>query len=344
MPEPKRHHYVPESYSKAFAGQDGYVRLFDKWDRLVRTLQPKNALVVGNLYRQPVHAEKRFDNAIEVFFANAIDTDWPSLRDTIEKRVSLNQDQWGKLVRYVCAQLVRVPLSMNAVIELLRDEVFFSSKNSGPIPETLVALNRKITEQEASELRHLVESGTVILKIDPHRSISSMPLLIKNVPIFQHNFSFGIPKFLHNETDLNFITSDNPIVFHLGGHGVKAAIPYKVSPKQDFAFYFAISPRTMMVNSTFNSKRTMHCPIKDRGQVSSLNRMIARYSYRFIMSDSEELAWNYGDRYSDICPRPNFYTSSIFNGYVEQIGYKFGPPTKIENRREYDFLTSARKN
>lgn len=328
---------MPESYSKAFSNPDGYIWLFDKWEQASRPLTPKNALVVGQLYRQPVHMENRFDSSLEDFFAKTADNEWPFLREAIKRREILNQGPWGALVEFICGQLVRVPLSMNSVIELLQDEVFTASNAVGSLPDSLLKLHNEITGAHASEMRDLVESGVVSLKIDPHRSISSMPFLVRNVPIFQEGFSFGIPKFLHNETNLDFISSDNPVVFHAGRHGIAPVRPYGAPSDQRFAFYFPISPRLMLVNSSFNSKRSMHCLVKDSSKVSELNRTIARFAYRFVFSNSKELSEGYGKRFSNICPRPDHKTSQIFDGHVYRIGYKFGPPVKLVNSWDYDF-------
>ena len=120
-------------------------------------------------------------------------------------------------MKFICSMLVRVPITFDAVVELLRESVVRNfPDDNGPIPDALVKLHQKNIgnkNYDKVELKDLVASNTLAINIDPHCCISSLGYISASIPIFQSGFSFGSPRILHNHTDLPFLSSDNPVCF-----------------------------------------------------------------------------------------------------------------------------------
>jgi hypothetical protein len=337
MTEPKRHHYVPRTYSQAFTDTNGLLHLFDKWTGRSFAPSPRDALVVGQLYRQPVHAESRFDAALENFFAQEVDGEWELIRHLIKTRANLDQNVWGKFVQYIVSQFARTPLSLNSTIELLRDYVATTSDRFAPLDPSLTELGERFGVLDAS-FSDLVDAEIVNIRVDPHRALISMPLLIRSIPLFKTGFAFGMPGFLHNQTALDFIFSDNPIVFFEDSRVWERSTPYRVRSDQNFIFIFPISPRIDMMNSSSNKNIMMHRDLNNSSEISAINRIVAKYSYRFVASNSSYLSIKYGEKFANVCPRPDFRKSKVLpEGYVEEISYKFGEPRPLNNEWTYDF-------
>ena len=320
MSKPKRHHYVPQCYSEKFANAAGYLYLYDKWEDRAFPSKPADALAIGNLYRQPVHAEKRFDVGIEKFFSD-VEKHWPSIFKAIAQKETISQEQWGNLVEFISAQIVRVPLCLNSVIELLRYDALgaVDQIELSPLPPELSAFLEKKGKQPTIKLRSMIEDDLDSLNIDPHRCLTSLPLLVKAIPIFRPGFSFGIPKFLHNKSNLKFVSSDNPAIFFSGRPDSKKYHPHEIQNHNSFTFFFPLSPDLAMVNRPFDSKNAMHSEIWDDARVALMNRAISAFSYRYVISGEEKLCIGFGRRSYRRCPRPIYDRSSVLDGNVAHI-------------------------
>lgn len=337
--EPKQHHYVPECYSKNFVNADGYLKVSDLWDGgRIFARKPESIFTKKYMYTQPVHAEGRYDNAIEHLLSRSVETNWTPIVERLSERRTINQTDWGDIVQFVASMLVRVPITFDSVVELLRESVARNiPKNLVSPPETLVEIHTSITGEENSKsigLKELIDSNTVVVNIDPHRCVTSMAYIAANIPLFQPGFSFGIPQILHNQTDLPFLSSDNPVCFYGGKRNTKKIFPYRIQNKKSFSFVFPISSDMALVNSTFVKKNGMHVDMHDREVVADINRILARFSQRYVFGESDQLL-SVGRKFQGVCPRPDFERSSIGNGVVRRIAYKFGEPMRVTNNWDH---------
>ena len=162
-----------------------------------------------------------------------------------------------------------------------------------------------------------------------------MAQLLANIPIFQPGFSFGTPKILHNQTDLPFLASDNPVCFYGGRRDTESLVPYRIRNMESFSFVFPLSSHMALVNSTFVRKGGMHVDVNDKRLVADINRTVAKFSLRYVFGANDKLL-AVGRKFKDICPRPDFERSLVGDGVVGSIAYKFGKPRAIFSNWTYD--------
>lgn len=338
--EPKQHHYIPKCYSKNFVNDDGYVKISDLWENgRIFPRKPDRAFTAKYMYSQPVYAEDRFDNSIEHLLSRDVETHWTPIIERLLERQRIDQADWGNIVQFICSMLIRVPITFDAIIELLRKSVVENIPDDIPSPPDIMVeayqknVGRKITEPV--DLRELIGSGTIDVNIDPHRCIASMAHIARNIVIFQDSFSFGVPQILHNCTDMPFLTSDNPVCFYGGPRNTKNLVPYRIRNGKLFSFVFPISSKMALVNSTYIKKNGMHVDLNDKKVIAEINRTVAAFSYRYLFGKEEKFLV-VGRKFQNICPRPVYEKSLIGDGIVGGIAFKFGKPRRTANSWEYD--------
>lgn len=185
------------------------------WKNKEFVTTPAKALRKSHLYTQPVHSEKRFDNAIENFFSKSVESKWPHLVNIILQKKFITQSEWSDILRFLMSMRVRVPNTIDAVTELLRASIIKVSDNVGENLDEIVEIFLKKNPDfgRRPKFFDLVEAGFVNVNIDPHTSIISLPHLVRSIEFF--SLDIGAPYFLHNETRVPFISSDNPAIYHI---------------------------------------------------------------------------------------------------------------------------------
>jgi hypothetical protein len=338
--EPKQHHYIPKCYSKNFANADGLLMISDLWREGAKfASRPEKAFRANYMYSQPVYAENRFDNSIEHFFSKGVETNWTPIVENLVERMPIDLIDWDYIVQFICSMFVRVPLTFDAIVELLQENIGRNIPNDIPtLPEEMVAFYKAQTgfkDADKVGLKDLIASEIVAINVDPHRAIASLGMIVANIPTFQPGIKFGVPKILHNKTNLSFLSSDNPVCFYGNQREAKNITPYQVQKGKPFSFVFPLSSSLALVNSSFLRNPNTHIDIDDRSVVADINRTIAKFSYRYVFGNTNGLL-AVGQKYQNVCPRPDFNKSIIGNGFVEKIAYKFGRPKRIENSWTYD--------
>jgi hypothetical protein len=336
----KQHHYIPITYSKNFTNTDGYIYIRDKWTGSIFPSTPQKSLKQGYLYTQPVHAKNRLDNSIENFFSSAVESDWPKIVDDISNKKAITRQQWVNLIEFILSMRVRVPNTMKAVIWLLRELAIRVSDQEAPQPPLiLVEIFKKNNPNHQGPItyRTLVESGILNINVDPHRAILSFDKLIRtneSVISLPNN-----PTFIHNKTNIDFISSDNPVASHISSRKIEEITPYSFDSKSEAETIFPITPRTVLLINKLNKQRSAHADTFSEKTVSQINKKIALYSDRYIFSSDADSLDKFSE-YDNIAPVPVFKKSTVGDGIVYKIGYKFGEPLKIRNNWKYDFENS----
>ncbi len=337
-PEPKQQHYIPETYSKHFSNEKGHITVYDTWENCrVFSTSPRAVFKEKYLYSQPVHAEERFDNAMERLFSDKIESGWDQSVRLITGKMELSRDDTSQFIEFLLSMRCRVPNALRAVMRLLRDSVGeVSDQISEPVPDHLVAAYRKVTGNLSNSvgMRDILDAGIVRVEIDPHTAILSMPNIIKGMsPIMDR---FNVPTFLHNKTDIEFISSDNPVCYFLAGLPLDRIIPYDVKETDDFELIFPIAPRVAMC---VDSRRGISAPHRDthsRKTVTRINEVIALFADRYVFNrhgNIESLVSNYSNK----GPVPDLDRSIVGDGFVQRVSYKIGQPSAFSNTWEYSF-------
>jgi len=88
---------------------------------------------------------------------------------------------------------------------------------------------------------------------------------------------------VHNETDVSFLTSDNPVVVFDPTVREESVLPYQVRPWGSIELLFPIDPDTVLRGRTGPSV-LRHVKLTDRQSAKRINRFVARFGYRFVFS------------------------------------------------------------
>lgn len=338
-PEPKQQHYIPETYSKRFSDEKGLVTVYDMREncRIFRTT-PKNVFKENYLYSQPVHAESRFDNAIERLFSDGIENNWTDVAESIAQKRPLSKLQVEQFFEFFLSMRCRVPNALQSVVRLLRQSVTkYSAEISEPVPEMLAKIYREKLQGLSPDLismEDIINAGMVKVDVDPHTAILSMPYIVQGMlPVMGR---VNAPSFLHNKTDIDFISSDNPVCYFRAGSKIDDIVPYDVKYTDEFELIFPITPRIAFYIDSRRPQTDLHTNTANETTVTRINEVISLFAERYIFSSGDDniaLAKSYSNR----CPVPNFEKSIVGDGLVRHVGYEIGEPSALNNAWEYPF-------
>ncbi len=287
MVELKQHHYAHASYLENFRANDQKLHVFDKWSpgRQFAT-SPDKILRQGYYYSQPVHSEGRFDIGLEKFFSN-IESNWPSLIGSISVKQKLTDETYSSFCEMICTLRARVPNTRKALEVCLQDTARKLMREADePVPDEIARLfstkNSRIARLQsegALRLHHLVDEKLIVVPIDPHHSLSFMPQIVQSMKPYLGRFFRK--SFLHNKTKIDFITSDNPIVF-FNRVGKADPKPFCQDADGNFQFIFPITRRIVFYHNTKEQVIDDHRHVRSEKTVNNINRLVAQFADRYI--------------------------------------------------------------
>lgn len=183
-------------------------------------------------------------------------------------------------------------------------------------------------------MQDLIDANVVQVCIDPHTALLSMSYIIQSMSPVMDRVNAGV--FLHNKTDLDFISSDNPVCYFRAGSHIDDVVPYAVDLLDEFELIFPLTSRIALCIDSRKREIETHRNTYSRKTVARINGVIALFAERYIFGcreDSKDLAISYSTR----CPVPDFEKSIVGNGLVQRVGYKIGQPSALSNTWEYPF-------
>jgi hypothetical protein len=108
-----------------------------------------------------------------------------------------------------------------------------------------------------------------------------MPALMSG---FGHVLDWLEFEVVHNETDVSFLTSDNPVVVFDPTVREESVLPYQVRPPLgSIELLFPIDPDTVLRGRT-GPHALRHVTLTNRQSAKRINRFVARFGYRFVFS------------------------------------------------------------
>jgi hypothetical protein len=267
--EKKRHHYIPISYLNKFADDTGKVMAYRKDDVLKRLHQQPSAIAFERYYySQPLPEGGQDNNTLEDFFST-IESTWPPLVDRLRSGSAISSNL-ETLYTFMGIMRVRVPAARDMVEVSLAETVRATARfldQAGYLPPKPKGLE--------DILDHISVS------IDPHQSLNAMPALMRGFGIVLDQLEFEV---VHNETDVTFLTSDNPVVYFDPTVQEERVLPYQVRPPLgSIELLFPIDPDTVLRGRT-GPHALHHVRLTDRQSAERINRFVARFGYRFVFS------------------------------------------------------------
>lgn len=271
---PKLHHYVPQVYLRAFTNENGRLTAYRKDDP--KSPHPKLPREVGaqnNYYAQPL-PDGSLDRGLEKFFQLTEDR-WPSIVESFKSSGQLSEDLVEPFYQFMGAMRVRGPASRDAAELTYAEQVRMAGEvlqRRGDLPSPPPGL------EEALSMKNLV------LKVDPHQSIHALPHMLDGFSKVLEYLGFCV---VRNETPIDLITSDNPVVYFDPTVSENALRPYAIQNGPPIELMFPITPKLLIVghsnwagpyrHSTFSEIR---CTTAD--MIRRANRYVARFGYREV--------------------------------------------------------------
>jgi hypothetical protein len=208
------------------------------------------------------------NNTLEDFFST-IESTWPPLVDRMRSGSATSSDLEA-LYNFMGLMRVRVPAARDMVEILLAEQIKATARRldqTGKLP-----LKPKGQEDI---LDHMSVS------IDPHQSLHAMPALARGFGIVLDQLKFEV---VHNETDVSFLTSDNPVAYFDPTVQEASVLPYQVRPPfGSIELLFPVDPDTVLRGCT-GPHALRHVTLTDRQSAKRINRFAARFGYRFVFS------------------------------------------------------------
>jgi hypothetical protein len=268
----KRHHFVPVTYLRGFTDQDGFLNVTrkDKPDEPIR-LRPSEAAFRNYYYSQPLSDGSMNHNALEDVFST-FESKWPGAVDVLTSGTAPNRAV-EDLVTMVGFQRVRVPAFRDAIehsLELHARQGLDELNRRGEIPAPPPDL------PNAFELLEVT--------IDPHQSIHGMTKLLRQIGLHIDTLGYQVCR---NQTDVDFITSDNPVSYYtITAAGIA---PYILTPNAQSELIYPITSRLALIGRTTDRKRFARkglkfSEIRSAEKIRFINRTTAQFGYEALFS------------------------------------------------------------
>lgn len=313
-PVKKRHHYVSQTYLDGFCGSDGklWTYYLDK-PHAPQPSRPEAVAYSNYYYSQTRDDGTRDDNALEDLWS-AFETVWPETLKAIRAgRVSLASS--FNVLGMVCVHAVRVPAARH------RHELLLATK----LRAEAMALERRGTLPDVYQ-RYAGQLDTVPVAANPQRSIATMKedMLRFGDLCFQIGFEV-----VHNDTDLSFITSDNPVCVYDPRRLPVIGRPYEYDGQVELIC--PLDANTLLRgNSRIRpvNRISRHVRIKGRGEIARLNSTLSRFAYGLAMApdrSSDKVIAMHAAR----CPTISFKVVETDAGGDIIWRHVFGPRPKL---------------
>jgi hypothetical protein len=276
MPPKKKHHYVPVAYLKAFCVEDGKLWVYRK-DAPEAPFRsgPDEVALQNYYYAQPLLGGGRDTDRVENRFSS-LETKWPPLVARISARECINADL-EDLFAFVALQRARVPSARDAFERMLAGQVMATTRmldRQGKLPPAPKGLEKYLDRIQVA--------------IDPHQSIIAMVPMIQAMGLILDQLGFVV---LHNETNVDFLTSDNPVAYYDPALQGDALLPYTLPENGGAELMMPISPRLLLYGNSLDKQRFAQRGLEyfrlvDVERVAAMNETIVRFGYEAIFANS----------------------------------------------------------
>ena len=269
-PAKKRHHYVATTYLDGFTTPEGKLWTYFLDNPLNPRPSRPEAVGYSNYYYSQLRPDgTRDDNSFEDLWS-AIETVWPETMVAIRGgRVSPATS--FNVLGMVGITGVRVPAARHRHELLLAAKMRAEAKaleRAGVLPKELQ--------------RYAGQLDTVPVGINPQQSIPTMMTDLRRFGDLCFQIGFEV---VHNDTDLPFITSDNPVAIYDPRSPPGQRRPYEYERQVELICPLDASTllrghsRIRPVNEI-----SRHVRISDRSAIARLNNTLAQFAYGLVLA------------------------------------------------------------
>ncbi|MEM9434524.1 MAG: DUF4238 domain-containing protein [Pseudomonadota bacterium] len=279
MSDPKRHHYLPETYLNGFGGNRGLLQCIEKPSGRTFSSPPNGTAVVGHMNTIQLPDGGRDQTTIESFFST-FETSYQSALSKIRDCVA-PPEAIDVFVNFAILQRMRTPRARAQLTQ-----VVIAADKSGLIePQKL-----KFSEYEKLLLSNARagKKGAINqlgMAISGHLSIAT------GIQLEKMHFLF-----LKNRTETPFVCSDNPVLISgvgtkPNGRTLKAVLPSFQARK---VLIFPLSKKFLMygdtdINNSLGITFVDNTKPVRRTLVKTINRMTSIHADRFIIQPKGEI-------------------------------------------------------
>jgi hypothetical protein len=314
----KRHHYIPIAYLKNFADSKGRITAFLK-DDPSKTLcvDPKEIGFEKYYYSQITASGDKDNNTVEDLFC-VTESQWPPLVKRMINYESIN-DKIFDFFTFLALMRMRVPAVRDA----------YEAISASFIKAQLDIMN------EAGELppppkgiENLLEY--IDVAIDPQHSLYGMKDTASGFATTVDRLGFQI---VHLPSNMSIITSDNPIVYYNPDIDESIMRPYVVGlDKGSIELLFPVAPQLLIRGHTDLKFRNRmrgieHASLADASEIKRINRMISRFSYRFVFAKDNQHRPVF-EKYADTSPVFSASRTHKLEGLEVRGSWQFGKRLK----------------
>jgi hypothetical protein len=233
---------------------------------------------------------------------------------------------------FMAALRVRVPNCRKSVEYVLQQQVRLvggkiKNKQYIETENQIVAHFNKELNKNYKSMEELYDNGVINITIDPHQSIAAMADIAKG-------FSLVVSKlqlhFVNNCTSVDFICSDNPIVYFPAGQQPDQYAPYQFRPEQPFEFIFPITKRRCLYHNSLSpieAEQIVISDVHDPALIKRINDFVGAFADRCVVS-SRRLEESELPKMNS-CPRLVVYRRSHPRGTLMYFQYEMGEPLRL---------------
>lgn len=266
----KRHHYVSATYLRGFCDARGKVSAYCKdFPGKILYSKPEEIGFEKYYYSQLTVDGGQDNNSFEDLFGS-VEEHWPRVLAAI-KRGNADAEILHWFYAFLAMARARVPAA--------RD-----------FHESAMALRMRVEIKALAEIgklpqklrRYEHELDTVPIAVNRQRTLATMSDDMRRFGDMSRLLGFEV---IANETDIDFITSDNPVCYFDPTLPARQIVPYDV--ERQIELYFPLDSRTLLRGSHRLRSRGQMPRVRSLTSASraqAINRMIAKFGYRFLFA------------------------------------------------------------
>jgi len=293
----KRHHYIPKFYLEKFVdpSNDPYIWIYDKAESSIKKATAIDIAVQKDYYTFTSINGRRDSESYENKLAE-IESYAARVFPKIINQENLDDEDRINFSAFLAFTMIRVPYYRDKIKSLAE---MITKKNTQAVakdPEVFASYIREFDMEEMvknqEELRKTLENGNYDLRISSQISLEIMPhLALDMIPIFNKMSWY----FLLATEDMNFVTSDNPVVH------VNQMVDPNLSVNKGFAgsllnryteISFPVS-RNIMFLGTWGRLTEFHNYSELRHKyIKEMNRRTIFSAVRFVFASNYSLGLN----------------------------------------------------
>lgn len=202
MNNPKKQHYVPQTYLRQFTGDNGNLTIYDMVNKEYRKQKPSAVGYNKHFYTVEIEGEK--DYFIEKYLAEHIDSLYPDLLFKISNKFNFSARDKYNLGLYLAAQYLRTPAQRKNYNRMIQQETKQINRLVYSARENLGQLTDEMNNQKIAKV---IKEGDYEVNVPKERSLEFLLSFIEEMATMLTKQNIII---LEASKKSEFITSDNP--------------------------------------------------------------------------------------------------------------------------------------